>query len=786
MVVSFTNWISRFRWLVVLLSLAVAAVAGYGMTNFSIANDYRVYFDDDFPPLLAVEDIEDTYTRNDNVLFVLTAKEGELFTRENLAAVEWLTAESWNMPYSTRVDSISNFQYTYAEGDDLIVEDMIADAENLSDAELAQIRQHVLDEPRLADYLISHDKPITGVNITIHMPGDNRIKEIEEIIAYTNELQAKTSQEFPQLEVRLSGVTVMNSYFSTVARDDTSVIMPLLFASIIFGLWFFLRSFSAMFASLVIIVLSIVTAMGIAGWAGMKLTPPSMGAPLMILTLAVAHCVHILVTYLSEMRKQGGGKGYRARAAAESMRVNFAPVLITSFTTLLGFLSMNFSEAPPFRDQGNTVAVGVFFSWLFSVTTLPALMQIMPLRARKLDQGESSVMVRFADFVIARRTPLTWIMIVAVMGISAFALNNRLDDTYAHYFDETIQFRLDADYTDANLTGIFPLNFSFTMEDGSSITDPKFLGFIERYSEWLRAQPEVGYVSTISDTMKQLNQSMHGDDESWYALPENRELAAQYLLMYEMSLPYGLDLNNQISIDKSATRVFANMHISSTSMVLDFKARSEAWLAENMPEWVSVKVGAPPYMFARLGKVNVQSMMLGSGLALVGISIILIMALRSFRIGMISLIPNLVPAMMAFGVWGLLVGRVGLSLAMVLGMTMGIVVDDTVHLLSKYLRARREQGLSPEDSLRYAFSTVGKSLWITSVVLVVGFGMFFISHFEPNASMGIMSAITIALALVADFLLLPVLILLVDKDREGKQPEVTASADELEEAIATS
>ena len=155
-------------------------------------------------------------------------------------------------------------------------------------------------------------------------------------------------------------------------------------------------------------------------------------------------------------------------------------------------------------------------------------------------------------------------------------------------------------------------------------------------------------------------------------------------------------------------------------------------------------------------------MLLGTTIALILISFILIFALRSFKIGLLSLIPNLIPAALAFGVWGLVVGQIGLALSVVTGMTLGIVVDDTVHFLSKYLRARREKGLDAADAVRYAFNTVGLALVVTSIVLVAGFTVLTFSAFALNSNMAFMTAVTIVFAIVADFLLLPPLLMALD------------------------
>jgi len=271
-------------------------------------------------------------------------------------------------------------------------------------------------------------------------------------------------------------------------------------------------------------------------------------------------------------------------------------------------------------------------------------------------------------------------------------------------------------------------------------------------------------VAAITEVFKRLNESMNGDDPDFYRLPEERDLAAQYLLLYEMSLPYGLDLNNQINVRKSASQLMVSVKEISSKEIRQLDARAQVWLSENMPGAHAPGTGLS-VVFSYISGRNINSMLAGSITALVVISMILIFALRSLKMGLISLIPNLFPAAMAFGLWGYVQGNVGLAIAIVLAMTLGIVVDDTVHFLSKYLRARREHGMDAVEATRYAFRTVGVALWITSITLVTGFGALSISSFKVNSDMGLLSGITIAFALLADFLFLPPLLMKLDRAR---------------------
>ncbi|MBT5442744.1 MAG: MMPL family transporter [Gammaproteobacteria bacterium] len=270
------------------------------------------------------------------------------------------------------------------------------------------------------------------------------------------------------------------------------------------------------------------------------------------------------------------------------------------------------------------------------------------------------------------------------------------------------------------------------------------------------------HVSTYTDIVKRLNKNLHGDDEAFYTLPASQELAAQYLLLYELSLPFGLDLTNQLNFDKSSSRMRVSFAAMGTQEFIDIQARAKQWLQANAPEFVQ-EGSSMSLMFTHIGIRVMMGSIKGALIALVLISIILVISLKSLRIGLISIVPNILPGMVGFGVWYLLRGEVGMSTSMVLGITMGIVVDDTVHFLSKYIRARRDRGLSVEDGVRYAFSTVGVALWVTTIVLVGGFLILGTSDLANNGDMGLLVAIVISIALIFDFILLPPLLMLLDR-----------------------
>jgi len=765
-ITSYAKFVLRHKWAIILLALLWIAALGAGARYLTFTNDYRVFFGVDNPQLLAFENLQDTYSRNDNVMFVLTPADGNLFTRRNLQAIAWLTERAWETPYSTRVESITNYQHTSAEGDDLIVLDLAYRADALDDDALLQIRDIALAEPVLVNRLVSPRGNVAGVNITIELPGIDPIAENPEVVEFVRALRDEFRAEFPPIDARLTGIVMMNQAFPEASQYDMSTLFPLMLLLFMVVLFFWVKEWSAVLATFAIIVFSVAGAMGLAGWLGIALTPPSFAAIMIIPTMAIADSVHLLMSYL-QMRRAGAR---REAAMVDSMRINFQPVFLTSLTTAIGFLSMNFSDAPPFHDLGNIVAFGVVIAFVLSVTLLPALMLLLPGRELRGETASSRAMQRLAEFVIARRKSLLLGFGLGSLLLIAAVPLNELNDDFVKYFSERIEFRRDADFASQNLNGLYLVDYSLESGQAGGVSDPRFQQDLESFANWYRQQPEVVHVNVITDTFKRLNKSMHGDDPAWYRLPAERELAAQYLLMYEMSLPYGLDLNNQINIDKSATRMTVMLHHMTTKTVLGLEQRARQWMRANLPPYMHNDAASPTIMFSHIGARNISSMLLGTTIALILISVILVFALRSLRIGLISLVPNLIPAALAFGVWGMLVGQVGLALSVVTGMTLGIVVDDTVHVLSKYLRARREKGLGSEDAVRYAFSTVGLALVVTSIVLVAGFMVLTFSAFALNSNMAFMTAVTIVFALVADFLLLPPLLMALDNKEKINVP----------------
>ena len=765
----FAEWVVAARWPIIATSLILVALSAGGALFLQFSTNYRIFFSQDNPQLLALEALENTYGKSDNVIFMIVPEDRDATSEQALAAAVWLTKRAWQTPYSTRVDSIANFQHTTVDGDDLSVRDLV-DPTKLDDAEeRSRIRATALADARLAGNLLARDGGVSAVSVTVQLPEEDEAFRIPEVAAFARGLAAEAEERFPGIDLRLVGTVMINNAFSEASIDSQKTFLPASLAIMALVLGVLTRGLTGVAATGLVIVFSVLTAMGLGGWVGLPFTPPAAPAPTIVLMIVVANCVHLLVTL--QQRLQAGDS--KRAAIVESVRINLHPVFLASLTTALGFLTMNFSEVPPYRHLGNFVTFGIGASFLLSITFLPALLSLLPMRAPAARQRDDPAMAAIAEFAVRHRKALLWGSMAVVLALLAAIPRNELNDVLVHFFDESVEFRQDMDFLDERLSGNTVFEYSLVSAGPGQIADPAFLADVSAFADWYRAQPETRHVEVVTDTFRQLNKNMHGDDPAAYRLPASRDLAAQYLLLYELSLPFGLDLNNRIDVSKSATRMTVTAKTLSSREVLELNARAEAWLKGNTPRITRVDSSGPALLFAHIGQRNIRAMLLGTAVALLGISILLIAALRSLRLGLVSLVPNFVPAVMGFGVWGLMVGQVGLALSVVVAMTIGIVVDDTVHFLSKYRRARREHGYAPDDAVRYAFQTAGRALFTTTVVLVAGFLILVLSPFIPTAQVGLLTAMIIAFALIADLLLLPTLLMAVDHraDAAGTAPE---------------
>lgn len=732
-----------------------------GAHRLSINADTRVFFSTGNENRKALDLFERRYASNVNLLIALHAEKGDLFTDERLVAIEALTEEAWRLPYATRVESIVNAVHVSSDQEGIIISESAAlgAAGNVEEA-----KRRALTDNLLLNRLISPDGKTTGINVTVQYPLESS-SATNEILEAAKLLVAKTGIQDQGVVAWYGGRVASSNAFSQASRNDLITLIPLTFASFLLLLGILFRSFVLAGALFTTTVFAAASTMGVAGWFGVQINAATAHVPTVILALGVASLAHLAVSTRRNIRRGD----HQEDAVTKALRTDAKPIALTLCTTCVGFLTLTAADAPPFRQLGMLVAAGALFCLFYGLVLLPALLRLISFRVQEAPSFIADGVNLAGEIVVNQRRPLCIVLPVAaglaILGISQITI----DDTFPKYFNEQFEFRQHADLIEAHLTGLEVVDFDIGAPLANGIFDAAYVSKIQEFEEWILQQPKTVHVNSVLEVYRRLNQHLNDGDVANYFVPTEREKLAQYTLLYEMSLPLGQELTNTITIDKSRSRVTAVLRDASTADVRSFKEKAEVWLSTTESTDVQGSGTGLAVMFSYLSSLNVRSMLGGTAIALVMISGILVFAFRSLRYGVMSLIPNLMPGAIAFGLWGYFVGEIGVAVSVVGAMALGIIVDDTIHIIFRYREARR-RGIAPNVAVLEMFDKVGEPMLISSLVLIVGFTLLALSGFHITSSTGKLVAATIFFALVLDWFFLAPLLVVVDSWVEGRKP----------------
>jgi hypothetical protein len=748
------DFLDRRRQVLAVILVLLGLIACLGLFKITITSDTRVFFAKDNVHLVQLEAFERTYAQNNNVLFVVAAKSRTLMSPEHLASLRELTDATWQLPHSIRVDGLTNFTHMTSIGDEFVIGDLLPEGADITPTLLEEITRVASRDPLLVDRLISKDLRTSGINVNFSLPAEGS-EAIDVINAAALDLAKSFEAQNPDLEVYVTGNVILMKAFSSAAMQDLAYLLPLALLVILTMLMITLRSLVETFALSGILAFSAAIATGLTGWVAHPLNTASVVAPLIIMTLAMASFIHV-ITGLHRHMRLGHAQNEAFRMALKENRL---PVFMTSLTTIVGFLALNFADAPPFRDLGNFVIIGILINFIFTFTLLPAAFDHIKVTVRPSSNPVDRP--KLARFIGANSLAVLVIGTALIIPASLSILRLDLDDDFIRYFDESFAYRTASDFTEDRLTGLNILEFNLDSGTPNGIFDPGYQTRVEAFTIWLRAQNKVANVTSITDYTKRLNR--HLSDNGQAVIPDDRNLIAQYYLLMDMGLPEGRSLSEVINTDQSASRVTANLRHATSGDVRRMNEAAQDWLKTNAPDLtvpgISINV-----LFSHLSINNIRSMIKGTIVSFLIISLIIMIMLRSVRLGVLSLLANSIPALVGFGLWGLLVGTVNLGASVLVSMTLGIIVDDTIHFLVAWKRYHLG-GDSPAEAGASTLRSVGPAMLITTIALIAGFCVLALSGFDVNRTLGTFTAIIIAVALAVDLLMLPAALALLYRRR---------------------
>ena len=788
---SFIDFLLNRRYALAVGCVILGAALTWGMTNSSRDATFGSILSENDPYKAEVDEALEDFPASTSVLFAFKALEGEqtqnpgtalstdVFNFEALGAMNALSERYTEVESAISVGSLINRRLSSADAERLDRDYLLPELDTLSVSDLAAIKQVAINDSDLTNSLLSPEGDMALARIKYKASADDqqtRLSIARSVVALRDSLRT----EYPGVGIYILGSVLfeLDSYNAQI--KDSKYLSPLVMFTCIGLLWFCLRSLAFSLCLFAVAFSTIGMTVGTWGWTGIAFNQISSLAPLVVLVIAIADGIHIVSVY-SQGLHNGMGK---MEAMRDSLAINIQPVTLATITTAMGFLSLNYCSSPGIYGFGNIIAIGVCWAYLVTLALLPALILLLPASKAAKPLGVHGF-ISSIDRLVANRGGTLLALGGAIIAITLALLPlNKIDFNRYSFIDTESDFHHVITALREKIGNDQALVYSIDSKEYYGITEPEFLKQVDAFSQWLETQPEASFVTSYTDYLRAQNLSEHDDDEKFDVLPLDKLQVIDYLVGYQLVQEIEPNLEPIFNSDYSAIRLVVGTSNLSNRQLILFNDRIDLWIDENVAKKYRVLHADNNILFARLDRAISVELMQGFSLSFVLITLTLLIGLKSLRYGLLSIMPNLFPATIVFGMWGLFVGQLSPYVLMLFSISIGLVVDDSVHILSKYISAKRG-GRSPAESVSYSLDKAGSAITITTLSLALGTFILVFSNTFYFQNVALLLTPIIVVALLLDLLFLPPLLTRLDAwldkgfdkglDKNSPQPPVAAA-----------
>ena len=757
----------RFRAAILVFTLLLLLISPLSFSRLYHDDSSESYFLEHDPNLTAFNRLVEHFGDNEYLLIGIPARAGDedVFNADTIRVINELTSFLENHRHVTQVRSLSKYQYTHDDGGLLATDELFENMSALNDEPgiLENARTIMRGEKLALGSLITEDLQNTLIAArTVYRPGENNHKV--EIVTEIRDFVVQQGYEQQGFTLHMSGVPVIGERFQTLTQRDMAWINPVMAILMVGILFAIFRSIFATLLPFLLIGGVVLATTGAQGWLRWPFTAVNSALIPTIIILSIGTSIHVLVEFFHFRRRGLAQKD----AAIVTTRDLLFPVFFTCLTTAVGFFTLSVTELTPVRQFALLAAGAAMLIFVLSMTSLPALLSYIPwVAGSKSSPGEPKVnlltrlLQALPEYTLRKRK---WITVVGALisVFSVYSISQMVVDTnIINYFKRDSWVSRDLNYLDNNFNGISNLEFIVDTGSDGGVKDPAILRRVDELQAWLESLEETGQALSIIKFYKQINQALHNDDPAFFALPTSPEMSAQFLLLYENTGP---------DEDLSDLKDFAERRLRVSIPIINMDAREMTVVLQDMQNHIAknfsdldMEVTGTLVMNNAQNRYVNNGMFQSFGIAILVIGLSFLLLFRSLKYGLIALVPSIVPVLLTGG----LVSMAGIAMdlgTMIVGaMTIGIAVDDSIHLMSRYL-LRRKRGDTVLDAIRSAFATSGKAVILTSIILVCGFSVMLLGSFVSYIYVGLFSAMIMSFALIGDLLFMPALLFLFDKE----------------------
>lgn len=761
---NYIDFLNRYKLFVIITISAMILLFSISLKDLVLEGSYRVWFAKDSKILKHYDDFRDVFGNDDSITITFKDENG-IFNQKALQSINRITQKLWETKYIIKVTSLNNFQYIDVnkdEPDDIVVEDFILNINNEDEKYLKNRKKIALNDPQLVNSLISKDGKTTMIVARL-IPNAGEKEDISfELMSYINKI-VKDEVKITGYKYWINGGAAVTISFVEVAKNDGLKFLFLVVFCVMLLLYLIFKKVSAALIPIIIVIFTIAFVFSLQVVLGYKINNFTANIPVFVVAIAVADCVHIYFVWLM-LRKEGVDN---IDAVTQTLSKNIVPIFLTSLTTSVGFASLIISDIVPILTLGLAAASAAVIAFLLSITLMPTFLLFFRNEVQiKIYDKNNNIKIdkiydRYVLFIVNnyKKILISTLIIFIIMSLGLFQV--KIDSNTIKYFDKDIEVRKSTYFIMNNITGPMPYEIIVDSKIKDGIKNPEFLNKVQEfYNDFNTQFKDVRHITSLLDTVKRFNQVMHENNSSYYKVPNSKELVAQYLLLYAFSLPKGMELNDKMDIKERFLRITAHVNLLNTSQDLKIINWIKKWWKDTK---YSVEVNGRTNMFAQMQKDVSDTLIYSIAIALSVVSIIMLIIFKNIKLLYIFILPNILPIVLVVGVMGWIGITIDIGVAISAAIVLGVAVDDSIHFFSKYFYAKNTLNLKIEDRFIYVLKYAGTAILFTTIILVISFLLFLGSDFTPNYNFGIITAIALTIALIADLLLLPSLLMLMEK-----------------------
>ena len=782
------GWSVDRRPIVILIALLFLSLGLFYASKVRVDNSLDSYFNKSDEAYIAYVEYLDEFL-SDEVAYILYRVPDREYGPFDLGAMRKIAnltrALERETPFVRKVTSLANVEVIRASGDEITVDELLLEFPESQNA-LLEIRDLVMTRPLYVGYVIDETARYAAIILEMSRsaadPLDTIIYDREIGATNPDNLYPQATQlvvekilarpEYEGIEFFASGDVPMNSAYSKIFREDSVTGTLITLTAITLLSMFMMRvGLTTLLGPLIVVVLSLVMVTAVMGMFGWVIGMFFGIVPTLICAVGVAQSVHILLAY----KRAQAVCVTRREAVKEALAKVGNPCLLASMTTSVGLLVMVVSELRVLSEMAMYSAAGIMFTFILSATLLVSVLaggKEKPFKRRSQPVIRASVS-RMVDACISlnlRRPRLLLTLggvtiAIALLGV----IRLETDSNFLKDFKPHVPVRQHTEEIERIMGGLYSIVYIVDAAQGRDVRDPGLLHAIDRFQRFAEEQPLVKNSQSIADIQKELNRSFHGDEPGMYRIPDNKDLVSQYFLVYEMS--GGDRLEDFVSQEYRRTVIKLNVEITDSSKVAELLRTLDDFLAEHPIEGVTIRKTGSGLMWVTISQYIASTQVLGYSLLFGMIALFLCFAFGSIKVGLLAMIPNLLPVLVVLGFMGWANISLDYLKLLLATIAISIAVDDTIHLTVAFRKAFLRSG-SYKVALRESMEYVGPALLVTTAILVGAFSCYLFSDLASISQFGLLLSIAIVVALVADLLFMPALLVATKPfGKEVTQPD---------------